>query len=72
MMISSEKYKKMKKKKYMSSTVMYCSLTNNPVISVSKNCLCFGHSQKAKGKRKRKRKRKRVGPWGRDMGVAES
>jgi hypothetical protein len=33
MLISSEKYKKMKKK-YMNSTVMYCSLTNKPLISV--------------------------------------
>jgi len=24
--------KKMKKKKYMNSTVMYCSLTNKPII----------------------------------------
>jgi hypothetical protein len=28
MLISSKKYKKMRKKKYMNSTVMYCSWTN--------------------------------------------
>jgi len=37
MLISSEKYKKMKKKKYMNSTVMYCYLTNNPNYSICHN-----------------------------------
>jgi len=33
MLINNEKYKKNEKKKYMNSTVMYCSSTNKPIIS---------------------------------------
>jgi len=46
MLISSEKYIKKKGKKYMNSTVMYCSLTNKPYIPKQQDALKKARKEK--------------------------